>query len=186
MARFVNLSSVKVAAKATIYSRPANTDFAESITGQAYSEKAGKIIIEECYDLPVFPAVLNEFGVIKEPALVENTGRFEGHKSGLPVAPPTATEIANNQKTRKEQRETQENELYTKWMEEGHWSVCTWNELQETGKAQGLAEFSIAEGKTIPFNAYAGAQMWRIAFEAGEAETKSVRVYARAFERGKV
>jgi hypothetical protein len=186
MARFSVLTSSKLAPKGIVYGRPSNTDFAEVITGQAFSERAGTVRVEECYDLPVYPAILNNYGGPATSPLVENTGRFEGHGKGLPVAPPSAAEVAANQKTRTEEREKQENELYEKWAEEGHWSICTWAELQETSKAQGLAEFAVAAGKTVPFNAYAGAPIWRVVFEAGTEETKSVRVFARAFERGKV
>jgi hypothetical protein len=185
MARFTTLNSTKVAESATIYGRPSNTDFAEYITGQAFSEKKGIVRVEECYDLPVFPALLNNDGTLATPPVAENTGRFEGHGAGLPVAPPSSSEIAANQKTRKEEREAKENELYKLWSEEGHWSVCTFAEIQEHEKPQGLCEFIVKEGVELSFNAYAGAPMWRVSFEA-TAETKLVRIFARAFERGKV
>jgi hypothetical protein len=187
MARFTTLTSNLVAKNAVIYGRPSNTDFAEYITGQAYSEKGGVLSVEECYDLPVFPALLNSFGTIGESPLVANTGRFEGHGSGLPVAPPTAAEIAENQEDRQEEQEKQEEELYKKWSEEGHWSICTFAEDEEAGtKLQQKAEFTVASGTTISFSTYAGAPMWRVSFTAGGADTKSVRIFARAFERGKV
>ncbi len=194
MARFASLSSSKLSAKTKLTSIPSQTDYAEWITGQAYSEKAGTLWIEESYDLPVFPgSLINEDAGIVLPASNASTpARFEGANPKELTDAERATqeeEEQDNQEEREKAREEAEADLLEDWAALGHWSIATYPEyeaaIQEGKKVQTKAEFPVAAKATISFNAYAGAPFWRLAFESGE-ETKELRVYARAFERGKV
>jgi hypothetical protein len=128
----------------------------------------------------VFPAILNNYGTLNTPP-IEGESHFEPPRTN----PPTAKQITENQEARQKEREEQEEELYEAWMEEGHWSICTYSEEKEAAK-QKPAEFTVKSGETISFGCFAGGPMWRLSFQVGEAETKSVRIFARAFERGKV
>lgn len=184
MARFASLTSTLVVKNKKLTSIPSQTDYADFITGQVYTETAGKLFVEESFDLPVFPGkLINTYGGIVSPASNATTpSHWEGNKG--PTV-PTIKQEEENAKERKESREKEEEKFLEEWAKEGHWSICTYPE-EESGKAQALAEFAVGAKATLSFTAYASAPFWRLTFEAGAADTKELRVYARAFERGKV
>lgn len=188
--RFVKLEPGKVAAKATVYSLPSQADYAEYITGQVTADKEGTLTVEETFNLPVFPGTLiNEFLGIVAPAKTEPTPVERFDQTNITFTPTSRyTEAEEEIKRQHKEAKEQEEKFIEEWMDEATWSACTWNELTETVKApvtQAQAIFKVEAKKPLSFNCYAGGPFWRISFESHE-ETKEVKIFARAFERGKV
>jgi hypothetical protein len=101
-------------------SQPMQTDFAEWVSGTAFSEKEGTLEVQAAFDYP-------------------------------------------------QDRENEE-----KALEKAHWV------LVEKGK------FTVKAGESISFLVFAGAPYFRIVWTQGGEDTKKLRIFARAFEMGRI
>lgn len=182
--RFAKLEPGKVSAKTQVYSLPYQTDYAEFITGQAFADKEGTVFVEETYDLPVNPnfSAKQLQGVLPPKKELDGSERW-GEK------PPVITQTEYHEEIEKQEKERKEEEekFIEAWAEKAHWSLCVFTEVQEKPETpiQAKAEYKVKANEALSFSTYAGAPFWRISFKS-ESETKEVRIFARAFERGKV
>lgn len=75
------------------------------------------------------------------------------------------------------------------WAALGHWVPASWVEYVEVGapgSSKQEARFKIAAKQSLSWTVFAGAPYWRLFFENTGANQAEFRVFARAFERGKV
>jgi len=69
-----------------------------------------------------------------------------------------------------------------KWAEEGTWVPASWAEYIEAAKMP--TQWTI-NGESISISAFAGAPYWRVVVTS-ESEGNKIKVFAHAFERGRV